>query len=60
MSPQEIHARQVRMVHESMLLADDRKDRHNVTRLSAFRPCQKCHAPHSFHACATCDRPAAA
>jgi hypothetical protein len=41
MTPAE-HAAQVRMVNASMLLADERKDRHNVTRLSQYRPCQRC------------------
>jgi hypothetical protein len=59
MTPAE-HAAQVRMVNASMLLADERKDRHNVTRLSQYRPCQTCGNARSFYACARCDRPAAA
>jgi hypothetical protein len=59
MTPAE-HAAQVRMVNASMLLADERKDRHNVTKLSQYRPCERCHAPRSFYSCARCDRPAAA
>jgi hypothetical protein len=54
------HAAQVKMVNASMLLADERKDRHNVTRLSCYRPCGACGEPRSFHACVRCDRPAAA
>lgn len=59
MTPAE-HAVQVKLVNASMALADERKDRHEVYRLSAMRPCDRCGEPRSFYACARCDRPAAA
>jgi hypothetical protein len=54
------HIAQRKMVNASMLLADERKDRHNVTRLSRYRPCEACGEPRSFHACVRCDAPPAA
>jgi hypothetical protein len=59
MTPQEIHARQMQMVPASLLLADERKDRHNVTRLSRYRPCERCGNPRSYHACLKCQGQAA-
>jgi ArsR family metal-binding transcriptional regulator len=60
MTPQELNRQQRDAVRASLLLADDRKDRHNVYRLSAQRPCERCGQKGGLLFCIKCDGQTAA